>query len=107
MNERAPDRQMIASHEAEGRLRKIIEQVMEDRTDIIRKAIRTELDDWGMRIGLNTADPVKQQEDFRHLRRWRQIVESSGMRAAVSAVSLLVAAFLGLLWFALTEGWRR
>lgn len=109
MNERSggSDRQMLAMHEAENRLRKIVEQVLDDRTDIIRKAVRVELDDWGTRVGLNTADPVAQQEDFRHLRRWRQIVESTGMRAAITTASVLVAAVLALIWVAIAGGWRR
>ncbi len=72
--------------------------------DRLRKVIREELDAWGTRIGLNTEDPMSQQEDFRHLRRWRHIVESSSMRVAVTTVSFFVAAFLGLVWFGITKG---
>lgn len=75
--------------------------------DRIRKVIREELDAWGTRIGLNTDDPIAQQEDFRHLRRWRKIVESSSMRAAITTASMLVAAVLGLVWMSLTRGWSK
>lgn len=82
-------------------IRRVVENVMDGRAGIVRAAVREELNDWGQRIGLDTGDPIEQQADFRHLRRWRKVVEGGGMKIVTSAVFVMISGVLGWLAFGL------
>ncbi len=69
----------------------------------LRTILREELDSWGQRIGLDTADPISQQADFRHLRRSRQVMEKTGLRVIYTAVTLIVTAGAAALWAGLSS----
>lgn len=68
----------------------------------LRAILREELDAWGTRVGIDAADPMASQADFRHLRRSRNIFESSAMKAVLTVVVVTVTAGIGTLWMILT-----
>lgn len=69
----------------------------------LRTILREELDAWGLRIGLDTANPMKQQADFRHLRRHREVMEKAGLRAILTFVALSVSAGMAAIWASLSS----
>ena len=79
----------------EARLRIIIAEALAVPLDDVRTAVRQELHDWSQRVGLDADDLIAQQADFRHLRRWRLIVESSGMKAITTAIFVVISGALG------------
>lgn len=86
----------------EARLRIIIAEALAVPLEDVRTAVREELHDWGQRVGLDTSDLMAQQADFRHLRRWRLIVEGGGMKAVTTAVFVVVTGLLGLIWVSIS-----
>lgn len=59
------------------------------------------LDEWALGIGVDVSKPeakLELQADFRHLRRWRKIVEGGGLKAAYTVITIVVTAAIGALW---------
>ena len=69
----------------------------------LRTILREELNAWGQRIGLDTADPLSQQADFRHLRRWRHVMERTGLRAIYTVVTLGITGTVAAIWATLSS----
>lgn len=68
----------------------------------LTKIVHDAMDDWGAKMGFDIKDPLDQQADMRHLRKWRNIVEGSSMRALTTTVGVFVTGVLGLLWLTIT-----
>lgn len=69
--------------------------------DRIKDAMREALNEWALGLGVDVTSPsskLEVQADFRHLRRWRLLVEGGGLKAAYTMVTLVVTALLGALW---------
>lgn len=68
----------------------------------LRTIFREELNAWGTRVGIDTEDPMASQADFRHLRKWRNMMESAGLKAVLTMVVLSVTAGMSALWMMVT-----
>ena len=66
----------------------------EELKGIIKDTVRETL----LTLGLDTADPIKLQRDFQHLREWREGTESIKSNGILTALGLLIAGALSALW---------
>lgn len=76
-------------------------------TDIMRTVVRDALNDWGQGIGLDTRNPMQQQADFQHLRRWRTVIEGGGMRVMITVVSMVITGLVAAIWLGITTALHR
>lgn len=49
-------------------------------------------------LGVDTDDPIELQKDLAHLRAWRQAKETVVRQGLITAIGVIVAGGLGLLW---------
>lgn len=55
-------------------------------------------------MGVDTDDPVALQKDMAHLRAWRESMETVRKQSLITAVGIITAGVLGLIWLALKGG---
>jgi hypothetical protein len=53
-----------------------------------------------LQLGIDASDPVEMQKDMAHLRSWRESVATVKQQSLVTAVGIVVAGILGLLYLA-------
>lgn len=53
-------------------------------------------------LGFDMSNPLEVQKDQAHLRRWRGAVDKIPGHAVLTAMGIIIAGALGLLWMALT-----
>lgn len=54
-----------------------------------------------IKLGIDTSDPVELQKDMAHLRAWRESVATVKRQSLMTAVGILVAGALGLMYLAM------
>jgi len=74
----------------ERRLREVIREELAAAADRQKLFLRG--------LGIDVDNPREQIADQIHLRRWRKVVDSSGMRAIGAVVVLIVTGAAGTLW---------
>lgn len=52
-------------------------------------------------LGVDTEDPIELQKDLAHLRAWRESMETVRKQSLITAIGVIVAGVLGLIWLAL------
>jgi hypothetical protein len=52
-------------------------------------------------LGVDTDDPVELQKDMAHLRAWRESMETVKRQSLLTAIGVITAGVLGLLWLAI------
>ncbi|RUW04062.1 MAG: hypothetical protein E5X05_01370 [Mesorhizobium sp.] len=67
----------------------------------IRRIVAETVDQTLTRLGVDTEDPLEFQKDLQHLRAWRESVATVKQQSLVTAVGILIAGALGLMWLAL------
>lgn len=55
-------------------------------------------------LGIDTANPLAFQADMQHLRAWRESISTVKRQGLLTAVGILVAGILGLIWTAVKTG---
>jgi hypothetical protein len=55
-----------------------------------------------LKLGVDTEDPVALQKDMAHLRMWRESMETVRKQSLITAIGIVTAGVLGLIWMALT-----
>jgi hypothetical protein len=55
-----------------------------------------------LKLGVDTDDPVSFQKDMAHLRTWRESMETIRKQSLITAIGIVTAGVLGLIWMALT-----
>lgn len=70
----------------------------------IRKIVAETVDQTLTRLGVDTENPLEFQRDLQHLRNWRESVATVKRQSLVTAVGILVAGILGLIWLAVRGG---
>jgi hypothetical protein len=53
------------------------------------------------RLGVDVDDPLEVQKDMQHLRAWRESVATVKRQSLITAIGILVAGALGMLWLGL------
>ena len=56
------------------------------------------------RLGIEADNPGEMQRDFQHLREWRESIATVKRQSLITAVGILTAGFLGLLWMVIRGG---
>jgi hypothetical protein len=51
-------------------------------------------------LGVDTNDPVELQKDLAHLRAWRESMETVRRQSLITAIGVITAGALGLIWLA-------
>jgi len=67
----------------------------------IRRIVSETVDQTLTRLGVDTADPLEFQKDMQHLRQWRESIATVKRQSLVTAIGIITAGVLGLIWLAL------
>jgi hypothetical protein len=67
----------------------------------IRRIVAETVDQTLTRLGVDTENPIEFQRDLQHLRSWRESVATVKRQSLITAVGILIAGALGLLWLGL------
>lgn len=54
------------------------------------------------RLGIDADDPIEFQKDMAHVRSWRQAKETVVKQGLITAIGIVTAGILGLIWLAIT-----
>lgn len=57
-----------------------------------------------LKMGLDTSDPLELQRDMQHLRQWRESVETVKKQGLITAVGIITAGIIGLIWLSIKSG---
>ena len=66
----------------------------------IRRIVAETVDQTLTRIGIDTHDPIEFQRDLQHLRAWRESIATVKRQSLITAIGVITAGVLGLLWMA-------
>ena len=66
----------------------------------IRKIVAETVDQTLMKFGVDTDDPIEFQRDLQHLRAWRESINTVKRQSLLTAVGIITAGVLGLVWMA-------
>lgn len=69
----------------------------------IRRIVSETVDQTLVRLGVDTSDPLELQRDLQHLRDWRLSVAAVKRQGLITAVGILTAGIVGMLWLAITN----
>lgn len=67
---------------------------------IANEAARATVEEMLLRLGIAADEPLEVQRDFQHLRSWRASIETVKKQGLMTAVGVLTAGVLGLIWMA-------
>lgn len=67
----------------------------------IRKIVAETVAETLTRMGIPVDDPIEVQKDMAHLRAWRESVATVKRQGIITAVGILTAGLLGILWLAI------
>lgn len=66
-----------------------------------RAAARETVEDMFAKLGIDADAPFEVQRDFQHLREWRKSIETVKRQGMITAIGIIVAGVLGLIWMAI------
>jgi hypothetical protein len=64
----------------------------------VKKIVAEAVTETLLTLGIDASKPVELQKDMAHLRAWRESVATVKKQSLVTAVGIIVAGILGLLW---------
>lgn len=67
----------------------------------IRKIVAETVEQTLTRMGIQAADPLEVQRDMQHLRSWRVSTETIKRQGILTAVGIVTAGILGMIWLAI------
>lgn len=67
----------------------------------IRKIVAETVEQTLTRMGIEAADPFEVQKDMQHLRSWRASTETIKRQGLMTAVGIVTAGIIGLIWMAI------
>jgi len=70
----------------------------------IRKIVAETVEQTLTRMGIQAADPIEVQRDMQHLRSWRTSTETIKRQSLLTAIGVLTAGVLGIIWMAIKGG---
>ena len=68
----------------------------------IRRIVAETVDQTLTRLGVDTDDPLEFQRDLQHLRQWRESIATVKRQSLMTAIGIITAGVLGLIWLAVT-----
>ncbi len=72
--------------------------------DEIKRVVAQTVAETLLKLGIDAEDPLEFQADMQHLRQWRQSVATVKRQGLMTAVGILTAGVLGLIWVAIKGG---
>ena len=69
--------------------------------DVAKKAAKEAVKEIFLTLGIRTDDALEVQADMQHLREWRQAGQTIKKQGIVTAVGIITAGVLGLIWLAI------
>lgn len=67
----------------------------------VKKIVAETVEQTLLTLGVDTDDPIALQKDLAHLRAWRESMETVRKQSLITAIGIIVAGALGLLWLGL------
>lgn len=67
----------------------------------VKRIVAESVDQTLTRLGVDVTDPLEFQKDMAHLRAWRESVATVKKQGLITAVGIVVAGIIGLVWLAL------
>lgn len=64
----------------------------------VRRIVAETVAETLIRLGIDPKDPTETQADMQHLRSWRRSTETVKRQTIITAVGILTAGFLGLIY---------
>ena len=64
----------------------------------IRRVVAEAVAETLLKLGIDAADPLELQRDMQHLRAWRESVDTVKRQGIITAVGILIAGMIGLVW---------
>lgn len=77
-----------------------VDKTMAAREQIMGRLVNATVKETLLTLGLDVSDPMKIQADFRHLRVWRESIETVRTRGLVAAVGIIISGIAAALWVA-------
>jgi hypothetical protein len=68
---------------------------------VVRKAVKDTL----LALGFDVCHPLDLQADMQHLRTWRQAVNTVRRQSLITAIGVITAGILGLIYMAISGRW--
>lgn len=70
----------------------------------IRKIVAEAVAETLTRLGIEASEPLEVQKDMQHLREWRESIATVKRQSLITAIGILVAGALGIVWMAVKGG---
>lgn len=70
----------------------------------IRKIVAETVTETLIKFGVDAEHPMELQADMQHLRKWRESTDTVKRQALVTAVGIVTAGFLGLVYAVFSKG---
>lgn len=67
----------------------------------VKRIVAESVDQTLTRLGVDVSDPLEFQKDMAHLRAWRESVATVKRQGLITAVGIVVAGIIGLIWLAI------
>lgn len=67
----------------------------------VRKIVAETVKETLTSLGIDASDPVEVQKDFQHLREWRESMATVRKQSLMTAVGIVTAGLIGLIWLAI------
>ncbi|MGI6854449.1 hypothetical protein [Mesorhizobium sp. 1B3] len=64
----------------------------------IRKIVAETVAETLVKLGIDSTDPIELQRDMQHLRAWRESVETVKKQGIITAVGIIIAGVIGMIW---------
>lgn len=70
----------------------------------IRKIVAEAVAETLTHLGIEASEPLEVQKDMQHLREWRESIDTVKRQSLITAIGILLAGVLGLVWMAVKGG---
>ncbi len=67
----------------------------------LKKIVAEAVTETLLQLGIDASNPVEMQKDMAHLRSWRESVSTVKQQGLITAVGIVTAGIIGLIWLAL------
>lgn len=68
--------------------------------DVAKQAAKEAVKEIFLTLGIKTDDALEVQKDMQHLREWRESVATVKRQSLMTAIGIITAGILGLIWVA-------
>ncbi|MEQ1950928.1 hypothetical protein [Mesorhizobium sp. CN2-181] len=69
----------------------------------IRRIVSETVDETLTKLGVDPNNPLEFQKDMAHIRAWRNSVETVKTQSLTTAIGIITAGIVGLIWMAISK----